>query len=76
MVQATIIFEDMIKMKYFRNEWWGLTSIVDSAEDSNLEKLVDDTLLSASDSAERPKGSRKLSRKRKEPEGHGDPVRF
>ncbi|KAI4320459.1 hypothetical protein MLD38_033937 [Melastoma candidum] len=100
MVQATIIFEDMIKTKYLRNEWWywssltaavrtstlsslalriytldsmiiygGLPILVDSAEQSNPEKLVDDTLLSASDSAERLKGSRKSSRKRKEPEG-------
>lgn len=98
MVQATIIFEDMIKTKYLKNEWWywssltaavrtstlsslalriyaldsailyeGLTSFMDSTENSNPEKSSDETLQSISDSAERLKASRKSSRKRKEP---------
>ncbi|XP_076918352.1 methyl-CpG-binding domain-containing protein 9-like [Bidens hawaiensis] len=40
MVQATIIFEDMIKTEYFRKEWWFWTSPATAAKISNISALA------------------------------------
>ncbi|KAJ0862899.1 putative histone acetyltransferase chromatin regulator PHD family [Helianthus annuus] len=40
MVQATIIFEEMIKTEYFRKEWWYWSSPATAAKISNISALA------------------------------------
>ena len=40
MVQATIVFEDMIKTEYLKNEWWYWSSLSAAAKTSTLSSLA------------------------------------
>lgn len=99
MIQATVIFEDMIKTQYLRSEWWYWSSLsaaiktstisslslriytldssiiyeksgpsLDSSDNCKPDSVLDQRPESASDTVEKPKASRKSSRKRKEVE--------
>lgn len=40
MIQATIVFEDMIKTEYLKNEWWYWSSLSAAAKTSTLSSLA------------------------------------